>query len=177
MLSNAETLLDLGGGSGGFSITLAQKFPQLRPTVLDFPNVCKVGEDFLAKSDPYVGDRFSFLPGNALETPYPTGQDMVLMSYISGSISGDDVIKMYSNAASCMNPGGTVVVHDFMVEDSRDGPPLAALWACQHMVFTPGAVSLTPSFVVQQLENAGFKDCRVVPMIPGLTKGVIATKP
>lgn len=32
--------------------------------------------------------------GNALETEYPKNQDMVLMSYISGSISGDDVKKM-----------------------------------------------------------------------------------
>ena len=69
---------------------------------------------------------------------------MVLMSYISGSISGDDVKKMYAGAFGALRPGGVAVVHDFMVEDSRDGPPLAALWACQHLVFTVGSFTHTP---------------------------------
>lgn len=177
VLSNASTLLDIGGGSGGFSMTLAQKFPNLHATVLDFPNVCKVGEEFVSNAESSLHERVTFLPGNALTTEYPKNQDMTLMSYISGSISGDDLSKMYSDAFECMSPGGTVVVHDFMVEDSRDGPPLAALWACQHMIFTPGGVSLTPSFVSKQLELAGFEDIQVCAMIPGLTKAVIARKP
>ena len=40
-------LLDVGGGSGGFSMTLAKAFPALHATVLDFPNVCAVGEYLL----------------------------------------------------------------------------------------------------------------------------------
>ena len=35
-------------------------------------------------------------------------------------------------------PGGTLFIHDFMVENDFSGPPLTALWALQHMVFTPG---------------------------------------
>lgn len=38
-LSNCKNLLDIGGGSGGFSITLAGKFPELSCVVMDFPEV------------------------------------------------------------------------------------------------------------------------------------------
>ena len=84
---------------------------------------------------------------------------------------------MYTGAFEALKPGGTVVVHDFMVEDTRDGPPLAALWACQHLVFTPGAVSLTPGYVSEELAAAGFESCETATMIPGLTMGVFGKKP
>jgi len=64
-----------------------------------------------------------------------------------------------------------------MVEDGRTGPPLAALWALQHMVFTPGAKSLTPGFVEATLTEAGWSDVKTVDMIPGMTKLVVGVKP
>jgi tRNA1(Val) A37 N6-methylase TrmN6 len=41
-LAGAKRLLDVGGGSGAFSIALCQRNPELRATVLDFPNVIDV---------------------------------------------------------------------------------------------------------------------------------------
>ena len=175
-LAGAGSLLDVGGGSGGFSLTLARLFPDLKATVVDFPNVCEVGREYASQDEQTLG-RVNFLDGNALEVEYPGEQGAVLASYISSSISGDDLVPLYSKAHAATKPGGTIFVHDFMVEDDRSGPPLAALWALQHMVFTPGAVSMTPTDVMGKLEAAGWEDCRVMEMIPGLTKVVVATKP
>ena len=82
----------------------------------------------------------------------------------------------YNQAYDALRPGGVFVVHDFMVNDERDGPPLAALWALQHMVFTPGAISLTPAAVTGFMENAGFDDIEFFTMIPGMTQGAIGIK-
>ncbi len=67
-------------------------------------------------------------------------------------------------------------IHDFMVENDFSGPPLTALWALQHMVFTPGAVGLTPDYVTAVMHDAGWRDMRVMPLIPGLTKCVVGKK-
>jgi hypothetical protein len=64
-LGKCKALLDVGGGSGGFSLTLAQQWPDLHCTVLDFPNVCKVGEEFVSAAG--MDGRVEFLPGNALK--------------------------------------------------------------------------------------------------------------
>ena len=175
ILGECRTLLDVGGGSGGFSITLAKQWPELSCTVVDFPNVCAVGRDFVERDG--MGGRVDFLEGNALTTDFPGERDAVLMSYISSSVGGDDLPSLYSKAFAALKPGGSVFVHDFMVEDDRTGPPLAALWALQHMVFTPGAVSITPAHLTGLLEGAGFGDVQVWEMIPGLTKVAVATKP
>eukprot|EP00911_Craspedida_sp_UC1_P001180 UC1_evm1s889 len=66
-------LLDVGGGSGGFSITLAERFEGLHSTVLDFPNVCEVGRRYVAEAN--RESQVEFLPGNALETPFPSQRD------------------------------------------------------------------------------------------------------
>ena len=174
-LSTVTNLLDVGGGSGGFSITLAEKLPNLQVQILDFPNVCEVGRDFVAKSQ--VPDKVTFVPGNALESDFPDNQCAVLMSYLSSSISGDDLLPTYKKAFDATKPGGFIIIHDFMVEDDRTGPSLAALWALQHMVFTPGAVSITPSFLHEQLAAAGYTDIQFNTCIPGMTKLAIAVKP
>ena len=83
----------------------------------------------------------------------------------------------YAKAFEATKPGGSIFIHDFMVEDTRTGPPLAALWALQHMVFTPGAKSLTPSFIEKALQTAGWTSISVDEMIPGMTKLAVGTKP
>lgn len=76
-----------------------------------------------------------------------------------------------------LNPGGHYIVHDFMVEDDRSGPTLAALWQLQHMAFTPAAKSITPIWVSGVMEGAGFTDIRVEELIPAMTKVVMSRKP
>jgi hypothetical protein len=68
-------------------------------------------------------------------------------------------------------------VHDFLVDDDRRGPPLTAIWALQHVTFTPDAVSLTPSFVTGLLEDSGFTDIAIADFVPGMTRLVRARKP
>eukprot|EP00040_Diaphanoeca_grandis_P022844 m.123420 g.123420 ORF g.123420 m.123420 type:complete len:406 (-) comp28987_c0_seq1:171-1388(-) len=174
-LGQLSNMIDVGGGSGGFAITLAKGFPNLNIKVLDFPNVCEVGRGFVASAD--IGQRVDFVPGNALESDFPQDQCGVLMSYLSSSVPGDTLEPLYKKAFDATRSGGVIYIHDFMVENDRNGPPLAALWALQHMVFTPGAKSLTPDFITKTLEAAGWTDVRVKDLIPGMTKVAIAKKP
>jgi len=57
--------------------------------------------------------------------------------------SPDDFVNLQAT-----RPGGNLFVHDFMVENDFSGPPLTALWALQHMVFTPGVRRVLDRFSV-----------------------------
>jgi SAM-dependent methyltransferase len=173
-LPNCRRLLDVGGGSGAFAITLCRQRPELSATILDFPNVAEVGRRFVAQAG--LTTRIGFVEGNALEVDWPEEQDAVLFSYVSGSVSAEGVRELYRRAYHALRPGGTVLIHDFMVDDDRNGPELPALWAFQHAAFTPGAIGLTPGFVTGLLQEFGFGDLSVDPFVPGMTRLVRGRK-
>lgn len=174
-LSAAKSLLDLGGGSGAFAITLCQENPELSATVLDFPNVAPVAQKFIDEAG--LADRVTFHGGNALEETWPDNQDGVLMSYLLSGVGGEHLPELVAGAFRALNPGGVLMIHDFIIEDERDGPYLTALWQLQHLVFTPGAKSLTPGEITPPMKAAGFTDIEVGPLIPGMTKLIVGRKP
>ena len=169
-LSKAEQILDVGGGTGAYAITLCEKNPQLQATVIDFPNVATLGEEYVAKAG--LEDRVSFQPGDLLRADWPDGQDVVLMSYIFSSVPGNKIADLVQHAADVLKPGGRLIVHDFMVNAERDGPKLAALWQFQHTAFNPQARSVSTEWAEDTLNDAGFQKTAVRPMIPGMTSVV-----
>jgi 2-hydroxy-4-(methylsulfanyl)butanoate S-methyltransferase len=174
-LSEAETLLDVGGGTGAMSIRLLEAYPKLVSTIIDFPNVAEIGWQFITKAG--MIDRIRYIPSNALVAEWPKAQGAILMSYLFSGIPGDEVPRLIDDAFDCLTPGGRFMIHDFMVEDGRTGPSMAALWQLQHMAFTPDARSVTPGWLRTNMEAAGFVDIQEEGMIPGLTRLVHARKP
>ncbi|CAN0262730.1 unnamed protein product [Discosporangium mesarthrocarpum] len=174
-LSEAETLLDVGGGTGAMSIRLLEAYPKLVSTIIDFPNVAEIGWQFIAKAG--MVDRIRYIPSNALVAEWPKEQGAILMSYLFSGIPGAEVSRLVDYAFDCLEAGGSFMVHDFMVENDRTGPPMAALWQLQHMAFTPEARSVTPGWLRTRLNDAGFVDIQEEEMIPGLTRLIHARKP
>ena len=174
-LSTAKTLLDVGGGTGAMSIRLLEAYPEMIATIIDFPNVAEIGWQFI--SDAGMVDRIRYIPSNALVAEWPKEQDAILMSYLFSGIPGSEVPRLVEYAFDCMAPGGHYMIHDFMVEDDRTGPPMAALWQLQHMAFTPDARSVTPGWLRSRLSEVGFVNIEEDEMVPGLTRLIHAKKP
>ncbi|WP_169569748.1 methyltransferase [Sneathiella limimaris] len=174
-LSGAKTLLDVGGGTGAMTIRLLQANPDLTSTIIDFPNVSEIGWQFI--TDAEMTNRVRYIPSNALTVEWPTEQDAILMSYLFSGIPGHEVPRLVRYAFECLAPGGKIMVHDFMVEDDRTGPVMAALWQLQHMAFTPDAHSVTAGWLKAEMEKVGFVDVQDEQTIPGMTHLVHAKKP
>ncbi|WP_118135387.1 methyltransferase [Oceanicella sp. SM1341] len=166
-LSEARRLLDVGGGTGAFAITLCQAWPELEVTIVDFPNVAALGTAYVKQAG--LGDRIHYAPGDALQADWPEEQDAILMSYLFSGVPGEAHDALLSRAYDHLAPGGRVMIHDFVVNADRTGPKLAALWQLQHTAFTPEARSLDDAWLDAALGNAGFAEASVAPMIPGMT--------
>jgi ubiquinone/menaquinone biosynthesis C-methylase UbiE len=165
--SDARHLLDVGGGTGAFAITLCKRFPELTATIVDFPNVADLGRAYVAEAG--LSDRVSYVDGNALKTGWPGDQDVVLMSYLLSGVPGSSHEGLIADAEKALVPGGRIVIHDFMVHEDRSGPGLAALWQLQHTAFTPEARSVDTGTLTSELEAGGFGAVEVVEMIPRMT--------
>ena len=174
-LTGAKSLLDVGGGTGAMTIRLLEVNPGLMSTIIDFPNVSEIGWRFITEAN--MVDRVRYIPSNALAVEWPKEQDAILMSYLFSGVPGKEVPRLVNYAFDCLAPGGSFMVHDFMVKDDRTGPPMAALWQLQHMAFTPDAHSVTAGWLKNEMTKVGFTNIQDDQTIPGLTHLVHAKKP
>ena len=173
-LSGASRLLDVAGGSGAFTITLCARFPELRATILDFPNVVTVARRFVAEAG--IDDRVDFVSGNALDVEWPKA-DVVLMSYLLSAVRESDIPVVLKRARDALIPGGRLLVHDFMLDDDRQGPALAALWFLQYLAVSTDTVSFTDADMTAHMTAAALVDITGEPLIPGITRLLSAVRP
>ena len=87
------------------------------------------------------------------------------------------VESLLRNAFAALAPAGKLMVHDFMVEENRRGPVLAALWQLQHMAFTPDARALSVGWLTRMGREIGFRVSQTSELIPAMTKLVVLEKP
>ena len=166
-LSNRRRLLDVGGGSGAYSLAFCAANSQLAATILDFPQTVDTARRYAQKAG--LAGRIAHLAGNAITTDWPTGHDVVLMSYLWSAVGDDDIRVLAQRAMDALPPGGLVLVHDFMVDNDHEGPSFAAWYLLGSIIDNPKAVCLTPSYVENVLGIVGFNVDRTEMMLPGIT--------
>jgi len=144
-LSNHQSLLDVGGGSGVMSIALARAHPHLRACVLDFKFVCEAAKKIIRKER--MSHRIKTLAGDMNRT-IPKGFD-VIMFWDIGCIDTRVMKMAYQNL-----PDGGMVV--------RDCSPLSKPKAPSPSPFIHGYLSVRPKeqtkpSILSSLKEAGFK--------------------
>ena len=149
-------MLDVAGGSGAFTIALCQKHRNLYATILDFPSVVEVARHYVAEAG--IQDRVGYIEGDALKAAWPVGQDVVLLSYLLSAVGKADIEALVHRAYASLKPGGTLIVHDFMVDEDLTGPASAALWML--VLSSAEPVCLTAGLCVPPDEGCGSRSCR-----------------
>src|SRR5208337_2973758 len=109
-LKDRRKLLDVGGGSGAYSISFCATNPQLSATILDFPQTVDTAKRYAREAG--LADRIGNLAGNAVTTDWPDGHDVVLMSYVWSAVGADDIAILARRAFDALPSGGLVLVHD-----------------------------------------------------------------
>jgi ubiquinone/menaquinone biosynthesis C-methylase UbiE len=171
-LASPRAMLDVAGGSGAFTITLCRKHQNLRATILDFPSMIEVARHYVAEAG--LQSRVEYIEGDALEAAWPVGQDVVLLSYLLSAVGKADIEALVHRAHASLKPGGTLIVHDFMVDDDLGGPASAALWML--ILTSAEPVCLTAGYVSRLMRDAAF-EVVAGDLVPTITKVVVGVKP
>jgi hypothetical protein len=174
-LGGRRRLLDVGGGSGAYSLAFCAANPRLSATILDFPQTVDTAKRYAREAG--LADRIAHLAGNAITTDWPSGQDVILMSYLWSAVGAGDLAILAKRAANALEVGGLVLVHDFMVDNAYEGPRFAAWYLLGSIMDNPGAVCLTPNTVEAALRQAGLDVQGTESMLPGITMLTRASKP
>lgn|GEM_PF-1750391 len=104
-LTDVQHLLDLGGGHGFYSIALAQKYPQLKITLFDLPQVIGLARQFITRF--HMEGQINLLPGDFLQNDIGSGYDVILCSNILHSDKRNILLPKVKKA---LRPGGNIIL-------------------------------------------------------------------
>ena len=151
-----RSLLDIGGGSGTYTIAFLRKNPRLRGVLFDLPPVIAIARERLGVEG--LSDRMSLVPGDYNRDPFPPGCDLALLSAVIHQNSAAQNLDLFTKVCRALDPGGTLLIRDFIMDRSRTRPVKGALFALNMLINTPGGDTYTFAEVKDSLEKAGFVD-------------------
>jgi hypothetical protein len=135
-LDGARVLLDVGGGTGIYSIAWLQRHSALRAIVWDRPEVLKVAAEMATAFG--VADRLECRPGDMFRDSPPGGVDVVLLSNILHDWDVPECRALVARCAGALSPGGQLLIHDVFLNDAHDGPLPIALYSAALFRLTEG---------------------------------------
>ncbi len=128
-LNGCKCVLDVGGGAGIYSIMLLRRFPRLRAIVLDRPEVIKVAKEMPDAQS--VLDRVEYVAADMFRDTLPKQCDVVLLSNVAHDWDVPDCEALIERCSRALPSHGQLLIHDYFLNDSFDGPLPIAL----HSVF------------------------------------------
>lgn len=135
-LDSAEVLMDIGGGTGIYSIAYLRRFPNLRAIVIDRPEVLKITEEMAEEYG--VTDRLSVHPGDMFSDPIPQEADVILLSNVLHDWDVPECKQLIQRCADELPSGGHLLIHDVFLNDTMDGPIPIALYSAALFTLTEG---------------------------------------
>ncbi len=148
-------LLDVGGGSGCFSIAIAQHLGHIRCTVMDLPAVCEVALSYVNEGG--VRDRVDTAAVDMFTEAWPRGYDGVLFSNVFHDWNAETNLFLARLAYAALPQGGRVFLHEMLLSEDGSGPVTTASFSLLMLFGTQGRqYSLRELSAV--LESAGFID-------------------
>ena len=157
-LSDRRKLLDLGGGPGTYAIHFCRANPSLAATVVDLPTTRPFAEKTISRFG--LGDRIAFRPANYLKDDLGSGYDVAWLSHILHAEGPDDCIRILSKTVNSLASGGLVIIHEFILDDTMDGPVFPALFSLNMLLGTPSGRAYSDNQLREMLEKAGVKQVR-----------------
>ncbi|HKK90405.1 MAG TPA: methyltransferase, partial [Desulfobacteraceae bacterium] len=170
-INGRKTLLDLGGGPGTYAIHFCMENPGLRAMVFDLPTTRPFAEQTIARFG--QEDNVAFAGGDFLKDPIPGTHDVVWLSHILHGESPNDCRKIVNKAVSALNPGGMIIIHDFILDNDKTNPLFPALFSLNMLLGTHGGQAYSEAEIFSMLEDAGAGEIRRTPFRGPTDSGVI----
>jgi hypothetical protein len=147
-------VLDIGGGSGCFSIAMAEANPELRCTVMELPTICTLAQDYIAEAG--LSDRIDTVTVDMFRAAWPQGYDAHFFSNIFHDWSFETCLGLARSSHAALPAGGRILLHEMLLDDSGTSPPHAVAFSLLMAMGTKGQQFSFPQ-LQELLQQAGFR--------------------
>ena len=149
------------GGPGTWAVQFALANPGLHATIYDLPTSKPFAERIVGAAG--IGDRVSFTGGDFTEDELPGGFDVAWLSHILHGEGPSMCSAIIGKTARALEPGGLLLVHEFILDDTRTSPVFPTLFSLNMLAGTAEGRSYSISELTAMLAGAGASDVRLLP--------------
>ncbi len=174
LLADIRSVLDVGGGSGIYSIEMARAWSGLSATVMEIQQVCTAAEPYIATAG--MGARVRTQAVNMFTQDWPRGFDAHFFSNVFHDWSDATNRLLARKSFAALPQGGRILLHEMLMDDDGCGPLPAAAFSVLMLLATRGKQYSLPE-LRDILEDAGFVDVDSMQTGGGYYSLVSARKP
>ena len=132
--------------------------PQLKATVFDLPTTRPFAEKTIQKFE--LSNMIDFRPGNYIEDELGDGYDVAWLSHILHGEGQDDCRQIIEKAVKALNPGGMILIHEFILDNTMDAPLFPALFSLNMLLGTSYGRAYSEEQLTGMLRDAGVKNIK-----------------
>jgi len=154
--TGVKRVLDLGGGSGAYSIAWAKASPEVQCEILDVPEVVSLTTEYVRQAG--VSGQVKVGAGDMLEGDLGSGYDLIMLNAICHMFSPEQNRAIFRRAHKALAPKGRLVVQDFILNPDKTGPQHAALFSLNMLVNTEAGASYSEPEYVEWIKASGFTE-------------------
>ncbi len=159
---NHRTFVDIGTAQGDLAVQIVLANPHLQGFGFDLPEVAPIFEDYVNGLE--LADRLSFVPGDFFQQDLPRA-DVVLMGHILHDWDLPTKTMLIAKAFAALPPGGALVVYEALIDDERSSNAFGLMMSLNMLIETPGGFDYTGSDCCAWMQEAGFSQTRVQPLV------------
>jgi len=172
-LSGIDSILDVGGGSGAYSMEFISRKPEIKATVFDLPGVVPIAKEFIDREG--FTDKIKTWTGDYTIDDLPKGFDLVFLSAVLHSNSLEVNRSLVKKCFYSLNNNGRIVIQDWIMNNDRILPVSGAIFSINMLVGTEAGDCFTEQEVTDMLIDAGFNNISRLEFETGLSQ-MIAQK-
>jgi SAM-dependent methyltransferase len=167
-------VLDVAAGHGAYGIAVARHNPGAEVYALDWPNVLAVASENARAAG--IAERHHLLPGSALEVEFGTAYDLVLLTNFLHHFDPPTIDRLLRKVHAALKPGGRAVAVEFVPDENRVSPPIAAAFGLVMLAGTPGGDAYTFAEYERMFRGAGFADTQLHELPPTFSRVIVARR-
>ena len=130
--------------------------------MFDLPTTRSFAEDTIGKFK--LNDRINFISGDFVNDDIPGKYDVVWLSHILHGESPQNCHKMLQKALLVLEPGGMIIIHEFILNNTKDGPLHPALFSLNMLLGARGGQSYSEGDLVDMLKQLDVKQIKRIPL-------------
>jgi ubiquinone/menaquinone biosynthesis C-methylase UbiE len=166
-------VLDIAAGHGMYGITVAKNNPNVHVTAMDWPAVLEVAKENAKAAG--VADRFSTVAGSAFDASLGEGYDYVFITNFLHHFDIPTNETLLKRFYAALKPGGKSLIVEFVPNEDRVSPPMAACFSAVMLASTDAGDAYTFAEYQKMHSAAGFKSC-TLHQVPDLLEQIVTAE-